>query len=131
MRGINRRKSWEYSISRPIRFPTAAGFSIRVRLVVRRGFEIGRGERFVVAEDVVTRGGRVQETIDIVEKAGGVVSAVAVLVNRSGGKASFKQPFFSLLEMEPVTYEPAACPLCKRGEPLAHPGSKSPDAAKA
>lgn len=96
------------------------------RLVLRRGFEIKKGERFVVAEDVVTRGGRVQETIDIVEKAGGIVAAVVVLVNRSGGKASFKQPFFSLLEMEPVTYEPAGCPLCKRGEPMIHPGSRSP-----
>lgn len=95
------------------------------QLVVRRGFEIRKGERLVVAEDVVTRGGRVQETIDIVEKAGGVVAAILVLVNRSGGKASFKQPFYSLLEMEPVTYEPAKCPLCKSGAPMAHPGSKS------
>ncbi len=94
-------------------------------LVVRRGFEIKKGERFIVAEDVVTRGGRVQETVDIVEKAGGVVAAIVVLVNRSGGKASFKQPFHSLLEMEPVTYEPSACPLCKKGEPMVHPGSKT------
>jgi len=101
------------------------------QLVLRRGFEIKKGEKLVVAEDVVTRGGRVQETIDIVEKAGGIVSAIVVLVNRSGGKASFKQPFFSLLEMEPVTYEPAACPLCKRGEPMIHPGSKSVVSAKA
>lgn len=94
------------------------------QLVVRRGFEIKKGERLVVAEDVVTRGGRVQETIDIVEKAGGVVAAILVLVNRSGGKVAFRQPFYSLLEMEPVTYEPAKCPLCKSGVPMAHPGSK-------
>ena len=36
------------------------------RLVLRRGFRIGKGERWVGAEDVVTRGGRVQETVDIV-----------------------------------------------------------------
>lgn len=99
-------------------------------LVLRRGFEIRKGERLVVAEDVVTRGGRVQETVDIVEKAGGVVAAIVVLVNRSGGKASFKQPFFSLLEMEPVTYEPSMCPLCRKGMAIAHPGSKSPAGAK-
>ena len=34
------------------------------KLVLRRGFEIRPGARFIVAEDVVTRGGRVQETID-------------------------------------------------------------------
>ena len=93
------------------------------KLVVRRGFKIGKGEKFVVAEDVVTRGGRVQETIDIVEKAGGTVTAIAVLVNRSGGKAAFKYPLFSLLDMEPVTYEPGKCPLCAKGVPTDHPGS--------
>ena len=36
------------------------------KLVLRRGFQISPNEKFVVVEDVVTRGGRVQETIDIV-----------------------------------------------------------------
>src|SRR6266511_4839680 len=35
------------------------------KLVLRRGFKISPDEKFVVVEDVVTRGGRVQETIDI------------------------------------------------------------------
>ena len=92
-------------------------------LVLRRGFRIERGDRFVVAEDVVTRGGRVQQTIDIVKANGGIVVAVATIVNRSGGKAKFEVPMFSLLEMEPVTYEPGKCPLCAKGEPMDHPGS--------
>ncbi|WP_372847262.1 orotate phosphoribosyltransferase [Pontiella sp.] len=89
-----------------------------------RRFKIAPGERFVVAEDVVTRGGRVQETIDIVKENGGVVAAIGILVNRSGGKASFEAPLVSLLDIEPVTYDPSDCPLCKAGVPLVHPGSK-------
>ena len=89
-----------------------------------RRFKIKEGERFVVAEDVVTRGGRVQETIDIVEKNGGVVSAIGILVNRSGGKAEFKAPLVSLLNIEPVTYDPSNCPLCREEIELVHPGSK-------
>ncbi len=92
-------------------------------LVLRR-FKIKEGERFVIAEDVVTRGGRVQETIDIVEENGGVVAAIGILVNRSGGKAKFNAPLVSLLEIEPVTYDPSDCPLCKEGLDLVHPGSK-------
>lgn len=92
-------------------------------LVLRRGFQVPAGASYVVAEDVITRGGRVQETIDIVEKQGGKVAAIAVLVDRSGGKASFKSPVVSLLKMEPVVYEPAKCPLCAKGLPLEHPGS--------
>ena len=91
-------------------------------LLMRR-FKISEGERFLVAEDVITRGGRVQETLDIVEQHGGVVQAIGVLVNRSGGKAKFNAPLVSLLEMEPVTWTPEECPLCKEGLPLVHPGS--------
>jgi orotate phosphoribosyltransferase len=92
-------------------------------LVLRRGFTVGKGERFIVAEDVVTRGGRVQETIDIVTGMGGVVNAVAVLVDRSGGAAQFGVPLLSLLALAPVTWQPAECPLCKAGGKAEHPGS--------
>lgn len=92
-------------------------------LELRRGFRIEKGQRFVVAEDVVTRGGRVQETIDIVEAHGGVVVAVALLVDRSGGKATFCAPMFSLLQATPVTWDPSDCPLCKAGGKAEHPGS--------
>ena len=93
------------------------------KLVLRR-FKIKPGERFVIAEDVVTRGGRVKETIDIVEENGGVIAAIGILVNRSGGKAKFEAPLISLLDIEPITYDPAACPLCEEGLELVHPGSK-------
>jgi orotate phosphoribosyltransferase len=93
------------------------------RLVLRRGFDIRPGQRFIVAEDVMTRGGRIQETIDIVRGRGGLVAAVAVLVDRSGGKAKFDVPVISLLQWEPVTWEAAKCPLCKKGQRVEHPGS--------
>ncbi len=93
------------------------------RLVLRRGFRIAPNERFLVAEDVVTRGGRVQETIEIVRSAGGRVAAVAVLVDRSGGRAEFGAPLLSLLRMTPETWDPKDCPLCRKGLPLEHPGS--------
>lgn len=93
------------------------------RLQLRR-FAITPGERFLVAEDVMTRGGRIQETIDIVRAHGGIVDSVCVLVDRSGGKATFDVPVVSLLQWEPVTWKPEDCPLCKQGTPLTHPGSK-------
>ena len=93
------------------------------KLVLRR-FDIKDGERFVIAEDVVTRGGRVQETVDIVKENGGIVAAIGILVDRSGGKAQFDAPLVSLLEIEPVTYEPGSCPLCEEWLELVHPGSK-------
>src|SRR5712664_1631615 len=70
------------------------------KLVLRRGFQISPNEKFIVVEDVVTRGGRVQETIDIVHSDGGIVTAVGVIVDRSGKtKPDFGCPFISLIEM--------------------------------
>ena len=93
------------------------------KLVLRR-FGILPEEPVIVAEDVVTRGGRVQETIDIVEANGGKVLAVVTLVDRSNGNAKFGAiPHYSLLQMSPVTWEQKDCPHCARGSKAIHPGS--------
>src|SRR5208283_3370434 len=68
-------------------------------LVMRRGFRIEPGERVLVVEDVVTRGGRVVECLDIIRRAGGVPAGVAMLVDRSAGSARFDAPCVSLLEL--------------------------------
>jgi orotate phosphoribosyltransferase len=92
-------------------------------LALRR-FSIKKGERYVVAEDVVTKGGRVQETIDLVKAAGGKVAGVVLLVDRSGGKVKFGRiPMFSLMQMTPETWTAAECPMCKAGTKPVHPGS--------
>ena len=92
-------------------------------LALRR-FAIKKGERYVVAEDVVTKGGRVQETIDLVKAAGGSVAGVILLVDRSAGKVRFGRiPMFSLMQMTPETWEPKDCPMCKAGSKPVHPGS--------
>lgn len=93
-------------------------------LVLRRGQIITPGETFLIGEDVITRGGRIQESYDIVTAAGGIVKGIGVLFNRSGGTASFDAPLVSLVTMTPVVYNPGDCPQCRDGIPLDHPGSK-------
>jgi orotate phosphoribosyltransferase len=58
-------------------------------LALRRNFRIQPGEKVLVVEDVITRGGRVNECIEIVNGRGGIVTGVAVLVDRSEGQARF------------------------------------------
>ena len=95
------------------------------KLVLRRGFQISPGERFVVVEDVVTRGGRVQETIDIVHAHGGIVLAVGVIVDRSGeAKPDFDCPFMSLVEMTVETFPADKLPPDLAKIPGVKPGSK-------
>ena len=94
-------------------------------LVLRRGFEIHPGQRFVVAEDVVTRGGRVQETIQIVRDHGGIVVAAGSIVDRSGGESpDFGCPFVSLVQMNVETFAADNIPADLQGIPAIKPGSK-------
>ncbi len=95
------------------------------KLVLRRGFQISANEKFVVVEDVVTRGGRVQETIDIVRAHSGIVSAVGVIVDRSGEtKPTFGCPFVSLVEMDVETFPADNLPPDLAKTPALKPGSK-------
>ena len=105
---------------------TRAIFTERVdgKMTFRRGFTLHEGERVLIVEDVVTTGGSVREVIDVVKNFGGVPVAVAMLVDRSGGKATFDDvPNFALLHMDVETFEPEDCPLCKKNIPLTKRGS--------
>lgn len=94
-------------------------------LVLRRGFQISAGERCVVAEDVVTRGGRVAETLGIIRSQGGEVMAIGALVDRSGGALpDFGCPFHALVRMTPETFSANELPEDLRAIPAVHPGSK-------
>jgi len=94
------------------------------KLALRRGFKISPGERILVVEDVVTKGGRVQETLDIVRGSGGIVVGVAMAVDRSDGGVQFGVPTYSLLAMNVETFEPAKLPPDLAALPAVKPGSK-------
>jgi orotate phosphoribosyltransferase len=92
-------------------------------LVMRRGFTLQPGEKVLIVEDVVTRGGRVLECLEIVRKAGGTPVAVAMLVDRSSGAARFDVPAISLLELSFPTYPADQIPEALAKIPASKPGS--------
>ena len=94
------------------------------KLVLRRGFKIASGEKILVVEDVVTKGGRVQETIDIVQAHGGHVAGVATIVDRSNGTVNFGVPFVALVSQCVETFKPDQLPPDLAKIPAAKPGSK-------
>lgn len=114
-----------HEVARSLTLPHIFAEKENDKLVLRRGFEIKPGQKFIVAEDVVTRGGRVQETLDIVRSRGGVVVAVVSVVDRSGGNLpDFGAPFFSLVQLNVETFEADKLPPDLAGTPATKPGSK-------
>lgn len=94
------------------------------RLVLRRGFKIAAGEKILIVEDVVTKGGRAQEAIDIVRTNQGNVLGVAMLVDRSNGVVDLGVPLFRLIQLKVETFEPDQLPSDLAGTPAVKPGSK-------
>jgi orotate phosphoribosyltransferase len=93
-------------------------------LVLRRGFKIAPQEKILIVEDVVTKGGRVQETIDIVRANAGQVVGAAMLVDRSGGTVDLGIPMLSLIKLNVETFHPDKLPPDLAKIPAVKPGSK-------
>jgi len=94
------------------------------KLVLRRGFKIQPGERILLIEDVVTKGGRVAETLKIIQDHGGDVRGIGVLVDRSNGTVDFGVPFYPLIQMKVETFQPDALPEDLQQTEAIKPGSK-------
>ena len=94
------------------------------KLVLRRGFKIAAGEKILVVEDVVTKGGRAQETMDIVRAHGGNVVGLAMVVDRSNGQTQLGVPQFSLIALQVETFDPNNLPADLQKIPAVKPGSK-------
>jgi len=92
--------------------------------IFKRGFDIKKGERTLIVDDILTTGGSIKEVIQLVKKHEGKIGGIGLLLDRSGGKVKFDYPLKALATTEVTNYRPEECPMCKRGEPLIKPGSR-------
>ena len=74
------------------------------KMTLKRGFEIPKGTRVLIVEDIVTTGG------------------IGLLVDRSGGKVDFGIRTEALLHLDVPTFKEEECPLCKEGKPFTKRG---------
>ena len=82
------------------------------------------GERFLVLNDVTTRGNCISKLGKVVTDHGGAVAGMLVFARRDSGqfplveqlKAQF--PFYYAADLNMPQWEPEHCPLCKTEKPL-------------
>lgn len=89
---------------------------------LRRGYTLKKGERVVIIEDVITTARTIKETIEAIKEYEPEIKAIGCIVDRTKGQTEYN--IKSLLQIDPVVYEPENCPLCKEGIPLVKPGSR-------
>ena len=90
---------------------------------LRRGYTLKKGEKVVIIEDVITTARTIKETMEAIKEYEPEVVAVGCIVDRTKGKTEYN--IKSLLQIDPVVYDPNDCPLCKEGIELVKPGSRT------
>jgi orotate phosphoribosyltransferase len=91
-------------------------------MTLRRGFEVSKGEKFIICEDIITTGGSALEAASVIESMGGIVVGYAALANRgfckregsdlqrkSNCKLPQNLPLFALENFTFEMYSPENC----------------------
>jgi orotate phosphoribosyltransferase len=114
-----------YELARALGLP--AVFFERVAGVfdLRRGFHIQPGQACLLMEDVVTTGLSSRECIKAAADMGGIVTAAAALVDRSGGRANLGVPFLPLLTLDIPIFTADSLPADLAALPAVKPGSRN------
>jgi len=112
-----------YELGRQLGVPAIFTERDEGKMTLRRGFEIQKGHRVLITEDVVTTGKSSLETIEVLKQYDVEIKGIACIANRSTGNIDY--PIFEAIKLEIESWEPENCPLCKQGIPYVKPGSRA------
>ena len=94
------------------------------KMGIRSGFRnLVENARVLLVEDVVTTGGSVRESIEVLGEMGAEVVMTGLLVDRTGGTLELPVPYRALLTVKAESYSPEDCPMCAEGVEIVKPGS--------
>jgi orotate phosphoribosyltransferase len=113
-----------YEMGRQLGVPAIFFERVEGKLVLRRGFNMAKGARVLMVEDIVTTGLSSRECIAGIAEEGGVTVAAACLIDRSGGKADLGVPLFALTSLEIPAFTADALPPELAAIPAIKPGSR-------
>ncbi|WP_417684291.1 orotate phosphoribosyltransferase [Roseibium sp.] len=89
-----------------------------------RRFELPKGSRVIVVEDIISTGLSSRETVEALKGMGAEVLAVACLIDRSAGEADASVPIVALAEYKVPAYQPDNLPPELEAIPAVKPGSR-------
>jgi len=114
-----------YEMGRQLNIPAMFCERVDGVFALRRGFDLEKGQRVLVVEDVVTTGKSSMEAVKCIEQYGATAIAVTSLVDRrSKNDTSLTLPLVSLLTLDIPTYKEDALPEDLKAIPAIKPGSR-------
>jgi orotate phosphoribosyltransferase len=112
-----------YEIGRQAYKPAIFSEREEGEMKIRRGFEIKKGQKILITEDVVTTGKSSLEVAKVLKELGAEVVGIACVVDRSAVELPY--PLYSCVKLDIESWEKDECPLCKQGIPYVKPGSRA------
>lgn len=113
-----------YETARHMGLPAIYTERVEGKFQLRRGFEIARGEKVLVVEDIVSTGLSIRECIACLRDIGADVVAAACLIDRSAGEADVGVPLVALTQYKVPAYPADALPPELAAIPAIKPGSR-------
>jgi orotate phosphoribosyltransferase len=95
------------------------------KMKLRRGFEIEKGERILIVEDVLTTGGSLKEVFEIVKEKKGEIAGVGMVVDRSGGNIKLFKKQVAVIENKTISFDENEIPEYLAEIPIQKPGSRN------
>ncbi len=87
-------------------------------MILKHNFSIKPGEKVLIVDDVAVSGRKINRAIELVDRFGGDVVGVGVIVDRSMGYLPLSVPLRSLLSYPMQTFSAVQCPLCAAKLPV-------------
>ncbi len=115
-----------YELARQLGVESIFTERVEGEMQLRRGFTVGKGDKILIAEDVITTGKSTMETVKALEEMGAEVIGAACVADRRTDNCEFPLPVYAALKLSIDSYDPDDCPICKEGKlKLEKPGSRA------
>ncbi|AFS77626.1 orotate phosphoribosyltransferase PyrE [Gottschalkia acidurici 9a] len=105
-----------YELARQLNKPMIYIEKVSGKMTLGKDFEIKNSQKILIAEDVITSGKTVSETINLVEELGGEVVGIACMVNKEN--ITLDKKIYSCINLDLKSYEEYECPFCKKNLPI-------------
>ena len=98
---------------------------VKGKFTLRRGFEIRKGSKVLIIEDVITTGKSSMECVKLIKKSKASLIGFASIIDRSSKKSlRIKKKIVSHLKIDVPTFKKNEIPKYLRSIPISKPGSR-------
>jgi len=114
-----------YEIGRLLKKETIFCERVKGKFTLRRGFEIRKGSKVLIIEDVITTGKSSMECVKLIKKSKASLIGFASIIDRSSKKSlRIKKKIVSHLKIDVPTFKKNEIPEYLRSIPISKPGSR-------